>query len=122
MKDKDLKFGIHKAGKFIFYINKVLNDNSFATDALFFEVLVSEVKPLYNSYVDLVQDSRFNLFSGIINYTKSIQSDDVIDYNNYIFRRYQNFNTKKELTVMPLWKLSRSTLIDLINIAAQIKP
>lgn len=124
MKDKELRYGIHKAGKFIFNISKLLLDNSSANEVSFFEVLVSENKLMYTCYIDLVQDERFGLFSNFIKYDRVVRADEIVEYNAYIHRRYSNPHSnpnKRELCSMPLWRLSRSTLVDIINIAAEIK-
>lgn len=127
MKEKELKFGIYKSGKFIFSIQRLTFDTGSASDSLFFEVLVSQVKEYkvleikknYTIYINLVEDIRFNLFGDYPKFNRPIKTEELIEYNTYVQRRFSN--PKGELITMPLWRLSRSTLTDMINIAGQIK-
>jgi hypothetical protein len=132
---KTITYGITHLGNFRFSIQPPVFDNRAADDAPFFSVLVSEIHtkskpeltpyaPFFTglvpdpevshvSYVHLVEDPRFALFASFGKFERPIRVDEITEYNTYIDRRHNS---------MPLWKLSRSTLQDFMEIAAKPKP
>ena len=98
MKSNEIQVGYYKAGKFLISI-QFLPFSTLSIEAqLFFECLILEEVDGYYNYINLYLDERFSILKN---------NDKLLTHNAYIERKSQSF---------PLWKLSRNSIIMVINI------
>lgn len=114
-KDKPFIEGDNQIGRFVVRVHNCVFDETDFDDGEFFEVLVSErtERPAASYHVHLGRDERFKLLSHIGSFTVALTQADLVEHNAYINRRNQE---------MPTWKLSRRTLLDVIEICKRAKP
>jgi len=75
----------------------------------YFEVMVSQLGPNYDNYINLVEDERFKHFAYIEKlFSRKLNNNDLVEYNSYV-------NTCFLHEQMPSFKLSRHSIMELID-------
>lgn len=113
MKADELEFGTFRSGPFIIYVGPVAFDKRPAAQLDYFSVMVSqpikgENAPSY--YINLVDDLGW--FSWMAKFEKPLRSEEVVEYNYYLMIKN---------SLMPVWKLSRHSVIELLELCRKAK-
>lgn len=113
MKPNELQFGNFRSGPFMIYVGPIAFDSRPADQADFFSIMVSqpvkgENPPSY--YINLVEDLGW--FSWMAKFERPLRAEEITEYNYYL--------TIKG-SLMPVWKLSRHSVIELLELCRKAK-
>lgn len=113
MKPDELKFGTFRSGPFLIYVGPPVFDKRPADQLDYFSVMVSqpvkgENAPSY--YIHLVADLGW--FSWMAKFERPLRAEEIQEYNYYL--------TIKG-SLMPVWKLSRYSVIELLELCRKAK-
>ena len=98
MKSNEIQVGYFKAGKFLISIQPLPFTTLSIEAQLFFECLIFEEVDGHYNYINLYLDERFSVLKN---------NSELLTHNAYIERKAQSF---------PLWKLSRNSIIMVIDL------